>query len=168
MEPEPNVPEGYAAVTVEFTDEESEAIAACMTEYAEIWAAHFRDTGFRIVNPKVEKGMQAGGLVEYVERLVDRLKVCKSGDEFRAVINKILSAFAKAYALHNLPVYIFKIALMYEFVDDRTKAKRFYLNFLRAVAEFEPDEIDIFFLNHLRCDLRKLVEEATGKIVELA
>jgi hypothetical protein len=51
-----SVPKSYVAAKVEFTDEESKAIAASMDEYASIWAAQHRSGAF-VISVKIESGM---------------------------------------------------------------------------------------------------------------
>jgi hypothetical protein len=107
-------------VKVEFTEEESVAIATSMSEYASIWAA--QSGGGAFVTPvKMMDGMKAKALTEYAADLLAQCDDCNSEECLR----KAIQAQAKAYALHNLPAYIFQLAGIYEAAGDTTKARDF-------------------------------------------
>ena len=159
-----NVPEGYAEVKVEFTQEESEAVATSMEQYAAIANADAPEGTTMYVHPKVKEGMKAKALAEYVEDLMARLPLCGSDQEAASLMRKAIHAQAAAYALHNLPVYLFQLAGMFDFSGDPDKAKDFFRNFLRANAEFKPYQIDTIFLNQSGFDMHEMVEVAKAKI----
>jgi len=159
-----NVPEGYAEVNVTFTQEENEAIATSLQQYAAIANADAPEGSTMYVHPKVKVGMKAKALAEYVEDLMARLPYCESDQETASLMQKAIHAQAAAYAVHNLPVYLFQLAGMFEFSGDAAKAKDFFRNFLRANAEFRPDQVDTIFLAQSGFDLQEIVEVAKGKI----
>jgi hypothetical protein len=100
------VPEGYVPVNVEFTEEESEAITASLEQYAAIANADAPEGMTMYVHPKVKDGMMANALTEYVEDLIGALEECESDEEARTRVQKAIKAQTKAYAIHNLPVYV--------------------------------------------------------------
>ncbi len=48
----------------------------------------------------------------------------------------------KAYALHNLPVYLYKIACLHVTSGNQQQATNFFKRFVKAQREFHPDEVD--------------------------
>jgi hypothetical protein len=73
-------------------------------------------------------------------------------------MDKAVKAQMKAYALHNLPIYLFRLAGLYECAGNETKSKEFSQLFQRAQDEFEPDQIDKIFLELIET-VEKLVDE---------
>jgi hypothetical protein len=160
------VPEGYVPVKVEFTEEESEAITASMNEYASISVAQHGGTGF-VTPVKVHDGMMANALAEYVEDLIGSLESCESEEEAQERVQKAIMAQAKAYALHNLPIYVFRLAEMFESLGETTKARDFFRNFLRSQDEFTPDQIDTMFIKQSGFDMQELVAIAKQRVLSL-
>lgn len=154
----PNLPSGYTEVRVEFTKEESEAITSSMDEYASTGAA--QHGGAFAWPKKVENGMKAKALAEYA---ADLLAQCDDSDS-EEWLRKASQAQAKAYALHNLPIYIFQLAGIYEVAGDAAKAKDWYKNFLRAQDEFTPDGIDSLLLNQSGFDMARVIVLAKQKL----
>lgn len=152
-------PERYVSTKVEFTQEESEAITTSMNEYAAIWAGQHGGGGF-VTPVKVENGMMAKALAEYAADLLAQCDDCNSEEWLR----KAAQAQAKAYALHNLPVYIFQLAGMYEVAGDTSKARDFLRHFLRAQDEFMPDGIDNVLLAQSGYDMARVMGLAKEKL----
>ena len=67
----------------------------------------------------------AKALTEYVEDLISQLEDC-SPQELTAILDKVIKSQLKAYAMHNLPVYIFQAAGMFELSGDMPNAKKFF------------------------------------------
>jgi hypothetical protein len=132
-----------------------------MDEYASIWAAQHGGEGF-LASVRLTNGMKAQALMEYAEVLVAQLG--ESDEDTVISIEKAIQAQAKAYALHNLPVYIFQLAEMYEVAGDTTKAKEFLKYFLRAQQEFTPDEIDNLLLDQSEFDMATVILLAKQKL----
>jgi hypothetical protein len=61
-------------------------------------------------------------------------------------MDKAVKAQMKAYALHNLPIYLLRLAGMYECAGNEAKNQEFSQLFRRAQDEFKPDQIDKIFL----------------------
>jgi hypothetical protein len=156
LKPEADVPIGCVGVKLEFTDEESSAIASSMDEYATLWASQHGGGGL-LTTVKVKNGMMAKALVEYAEDLVAESEISDSTGDCARVLAKARQAQTKAYCLHNLPIYIFQLASMFGLAGDESTAKRFYSNFLRAQSEFVPDEIDNMFLSLAVSDMSQLI-----------
>jgi hypothetical protein len=150
---------GYAEVKVEFTQEESAAVTSSMDEYASIWAAQHGGEGF-VTPVKMKSGMMARALTEYAADLVAQ---CDDGNS-EECLKKAIQAQAKAYALHNLPVFIFQLAGLYEVAGDTTKAREFLQHFLRAQHEFTPDVIDTTLLDQSGFDMAKVSLLAKQKL----
>jgi hypothetical protein len=160
----PKPPKGYAKVTVQFTEEESEAMGRTLRRYAAVANAYAPEETEAIVPLKLKDGMAAQGLTEYVEDLMRQLRHSESIAEKTSLMDKALKAQMKAYAIHNLPVYLFQVAGMFEFVGDTANAKEFFQQFLRAQSDFKPDQIDTVFLKRTGFDMPKIVAMATEKV----
>lgn len=158
------IPKGYAEVNVEFTEEESEAISASIEEYAAIANAGAPEGTTMVVPTKVKDGMMAKALTEYVEDLVSQLADCNS-QEPTAILDKAIKSQLKAYAMHNLPIYLFQAAGMFELSGDVQNAKKFFGLFLRAQNQFKPDQIDSIFLSQAGFDIPEIVALARNKIL---
>lgn len=158
-----SVPKGFAKVNVEFTDEEVEAINASMSEYAAIANADAPDGTKMYMHPKAKDALTARCLTEYVEGLMVQLQDCPA-DEVAALFDKAIKAQMKAYAIHNLPVYLYQIAGMFEFLGNGAKATEFFRLFLRTQDEFRPDQIDTVFLAQTGFDMPKVIELAKQKL----
>jgi len=160
----PKPPKGYAEVKVEFTEEESTAVDRTLHRYASVFNSDAPEGMTAIVPQKAKDAMTAQGLIEYVEDLLRALRNCASDDEVVTLIDKALKAQMKAYAIHNLPVYLFQIAGMFELVGDAGNAKEFFQQFLQAQLTFKPDNIDTTFLNQINFDIPKSVAMAREKV----
>lgn len=93
--------------------------------------------------------MSAEGLTEYVEDLMREVQDCTSDTKIATLLDKAIKAQMKAYAFHNLPIYLSQIAWLYELAGDTAKSKEFSQLFLRAQNEFTPDQIDAVFLERI-------------------
>lgn len=155
----PKPPRGYSGVKVEFTEEESEAVDRTLKRYAASGGPGF------VVPQKVKDGMIARGLVEYVEGLIDSLSRLRSSDSEKAVtlMDKAVKALMKAYAIHNLPVYLFQIAGTFELLGDAGDARESFGLFLQVQNNFKPDQIDTLFLSQAGFDIPKIVAMAREK-----
>jgi hypothetical protein len=160
----PKPPKGYAAVNVTFTPEETEAISRNRQMYASIANADAPEGMKMIVPQKVVDGVSAQGLTGYVEDLMRELRNCDSDAEMAVIMDKAIKATMKAYAIHNLPVYLFQVAGMFELTGDAANATEFFRQFLRAQNEFKPDQVDVMFLNQTGFDIPKIVAMAKTKI----
>lgn len=156
------IPSGYRKAKIELTEEESEAVSRTLEQYA---AGAKAQLGGKeaFVPEKLRDAMTAQGLTRYVEDLIWKLEDCGSG-EVATLMDKATQAQAKAYAIHNLPVYLFQLAGMFELAGDDGKAKDFFRHFLRAQSEFKPDQIDTIFLNATEFDIPKFVAMAQEKV----
>jgi len=158
--PKSGTPKGYTAVNIQFTAGEGEAIAANMHEHTSKWEAqHGGGEGF-IMPVKVESGIMAIALTEYAADLLAQ----NDDDGSEESLTKATQAQAKAYALHNLPVYLFQLAGMFEAAGDVGKARDFLQRFLRAQQEFTPDGIDRLLLDHRGFDMVRTVSLAKTKL----
>ena len=142
-------PEGLVEIKVEFTADENEAMNRTLDRYAAIANAH-APAGMRMfVPPKVRNAMSAQGLTEYVEDLIREVQDCASDTKIATLLDKAVKAQMKAYAFHNLPIYLSQLAWIYELAGDAAKSKEFSQLFLRAKDEFTPDQIDAVFLEKI-------------------
>jgi hypothetical protein len=159
----PDIPTGYSEVKVDFTEEESKAINRSLQMYASIANANAPEGTTMFVPPKVKNAMTAQALTEYVEGLVSQLQDC-STQELTAIMDKAIKSQLKAYAIHNLPIYIFQAAGMFELTGDVHNAWKFFGLFLRVQDEFKPDQIDTSFLNQTGFDIPNIVAMAREKL----
>jgi len=109
-------PKGYVGMNVEFTREESDAISASLESFAAIANADEPKGTTMYMHPKAKDAMTAKALTEYVESLVLQLERC-SEKQAAAILEKAIKAQLKAYAIHNLPVYLFQAAGMFELLS---------------------------------------------------
>jgi hypothetical protein len=160
-------PKGLAEIKIEFTADESEAISRTLERYATAFDADAPERTHMFVHPRVRDGMTAQGLAEYAEDLMREIQESDSDKKITTLMDKAVKAQMKAYAVHNLPVYLFQLARMFEFAGDDAKAKEFFQYFLREQDEFIPDQTDNLFLNFLSqvgVDLPKIVTVAKEKV----
>src|SRR5436853_6569591 len=108
----PKPPKGYAAVNVTFTAEEQEVIQRALGRYAAIANAKAPEGMVAVVPHKVKNGMTAQGLTEYVENLMILLESEPIIAKQAAMLDKGIKAMMKAYAVHNLPIYLFQVVGM--------------------------------------------------------
>jgi hypothetical protein len=66
----------------------------------------------------------------------------------------------KAYALHNLPIYLFKLAALFQLIGSHEQAKKFFRLFLEAQRDFKPDGIDKMFLSQLGSNVPEAIKLA--------
>ena len=93
--------------------------------------------------------MSAQGLTEYVADLLREVQDCASDTKIATMLAKAIKAQMKAYAFHNLPIYLSQPAWMYELAGDGAQSKEFSQLFQRAQDEFTPDQIDAVFLERI-------------------
>ena len=155
-------PKGYAKVNVEFTEEEAKAIATGMERFAIVANADEQE-GTMYVHPKAYDAMTAKALNDYVEDLMVELQHCRE-QEAIALVAKAIKSQLKVYAIHNLPIYLFQAAGMFELIGDGARAKEFFRLFLQAQTEFTPDDVDNIILKQSGFDISKLVAIAKEKV----
>ena len=160
----PKPPKGYAEVKVEFTEDESKAVHRTLDRYASVFDSDAPEGMKAIVTQKVKDCMIAQGLIEYVEDLMRTLRNCDSDADMALLMEKAIKAQMKAYAIHNLPVYLYQIAGMFEFAGDAANAKEFFRQFLQAQGTFKPDKVDTTFLNQTGFDIPQIVAMAKEKV----
>jgi hypothetical protein len=155
-------------IPVEFTSEEIEAINKNLETYNSFAAAEGKKL---CVVPKQLEAMKAQGLFEYSLQLI-----VKSGDdnlskdEVAAILDKAIKAQIKAYGLHDLPLYLFHLARIYELTGDLEKTELWFKNFLDFQKEFVPDKVDevnlAFLENWQGFGLAEAIEIAQKKIAK--
>jgi hypothetical protein len=138
-------PSGHSEVNFEFTEEELQVVRRTLRRYAEVAREDAPEGMDTYVPKKTKDAMTAQGLTEYVEDLMFKLRRCEGTADQAPLMEKAIQAMTKAYTIHNLPVYLFQIAGMFEFLDDTANAKAFFKQFLQAQNDFKPDGTDITF-----------------------
>ena len=156
------IPEGYSPITVKFTQEESDAIDEYFELMSRITAESEGDEVDLYAPEKAVYAMQAQALLQYVEDCTDKF-LSETPHDHR-LANRAIKAQTKAYALHNLPIYIYRLAAIFELVGKTHKATSFFGHFLRAQDEFTPDRIDEFFLKQMSVDVPSAIKIAREKI----
>ena len=156
-------PQRYSDVNLEFTEEERAAIRHTLQRFAANANAEAPEGGGGwAVHPRLKDCLSAQGLIEYVEDL--RLQIQRaSSNDGAALMQKAIQAQTKAYAIHNLPVYLFQLAQMFELAGNSAKAQDCLGDFLRAQHEFRADKIDSVFLKQATFDMpnaQRMVEIA--------
>lgn len=163
-----STPKGYKKINVTFTPEEVDA----MNRNANFFAGLAEGQGKQLwVTPKAQSAMQAQGLTEYVQEQIRILTTKELNDEEIGIIGeKAIKAQMKAYTVHNLPMYMFQLANIFELLDRMEEAKRWWTMFLREQKRFAPDDVDEIFMQHFGQDMaeaertaQRRLEEAEGK-----
>lgn len=130
-------PKGYSAVNVQFTKEELEAISIHQKRMADVANAEAPAGTTMYVHPKVLDAITAQALTQYAEDLVLQLQQYSTG-EVTVVMDKAIKAQLKAYTAHNLRIYLYQAAGMFELIDDVENAAKFFhlfLNFKESSAD---------------------------------
>jgi hypothetical protein len=80
------------------------------------------------------------------------------------LLDKVVATQAKAYALHELPYYLYLWAALNAAKNDMTTANRLYALFLKYQAEFNPRKEDELIIHLLELeywyDVKKAIVEA--------
>lgn len=159
----PQIPKGYAEVKVEFTEEEVDVIERKLEMYADI-AKFKRPDADLYVSPKFKNAMTAQALNEHVETLALEMENCKSREKLAMLADKAIKTQLKAYVIHSLPVYLFKVGAMADFAGDTAKAEEFFTLFLDAQSKFKSDQVDTTFLDQIGVDIPTVVGLAKQKL----
>jgi hypothetical protein len=147
LRPKSNAPKGLVRLDVEFTDDENAAMSRAIERFdAVVTNAHAPEGTRMFVPPKVRSAISAQGLTEYVADLQREFENSDSAATTAKLKEKAVKAQMKAYALHNLPIYLFRLAQMYDCAGNEAKSQEFSQLFQRAQEEFQPDKIDKIFL----------------------
>ena len=153
--PKSNAPKGLVRLDVEFTDDENAAMSRAIERFhAVVTNAHAPEGTRMFAPPKVRSAISAQGLTEYVEDLQREIQNSDLAATTAKLVEKAVKAQMKAYALHNLPIYLCRLARIYECAGNEAKSQEFSQLFQRAQDEFQPDQIDKIFL-----ELIEAVEE---------
>src|SRR5260370_18422954 len=121
-------------------------------------------------DPKILNAITAQGLVGYSENLMEELSNrCRQDAEALSpndaeIVLKAFEAQKKAYAAHNLPIYLYKAACLL-WVLDEVSAKDYFKHFLIEYANFKPNNVDKLFLNNFynKVDMRPSPQIAREK-----
>ena len=167
LRPKSSAPNGGAEIKVEFTADEQEAINRTRKRYAAIAQADAPEGTKLYVHPRFMDALVAQGLNEYVEDLMRDIEEHPDA-AVATVMDKAIAAQKKAYTIHNLPVYLFQLAGIFEFAGDAEKAREHFEHFLRAQGEFKPDRADAVFFEQMGFDLPKMVKAAKEKVAQSA
>lgn len=166
LKPKSSAPNSGAEIKVEFTTDEQEAINRTRKRYAAIAQADAPGTKV-YVHPSFMDALVAQGLNEYVEDLMRDIEE-RPDTAIPTILDKAINAQKKAYTIHNLPVYLFQLAGMFEFAGDAVKAREYFQQFLRAQTEFKPDRADTVFFEQMGFDLPTMVTAAREKVAHTA
>ena len=159
FKPKSNAPKGLARLDVEFTADENEAMNRAIKRFDAVVADAHAPEGTRMFTPpKVRSAISAQGLTEYVEDLQREMQDSDFAATTANLMDRAVKAQMRAYALHNLPIYLFQLAGMYERAGNEAKSQEFSQLFHSAQDEFEPDQIDRIFLELIE-NIEKLGDE---------
>ena len=155
-------------VKIEFTAEERDAINRKLEEFQSVVNESKSPDGEYYVHPKIIDAMTAQGLFEYVVQLVREAEgTDHSKHEFNAILDKAKKAQIKVYSIHDLPIYIFYLASIYEIAGELDKANHWFKFFLRVQDAHKPDEVDALHLDLLQkelgIDVKEAIEITRGK-----
>lgn len=158
-------PKGYVKTKVTFTAEEMEAMNNLLDLHATVANANAPEGQQFYVHPKVIEALRAQALTKYADDLVRRrMDECSSSAEIKEVLNMAVQAQIKAYALHNLPIYLYLAAMIFGIIGETARSTEFYQHFLNEHVTFRPDKIDTIFSDQMGYDMNKLVVSARQKL----
>ena len=157
--PTQNGRKGNPNARVEFTEEEMNWVNHSL----ESWIAFDKNNspeGTQLyIHPKAKDALMAKGLTEYVEHLT--LTSLTSTERERTVLlDKAVKAQMKAYYVHNLPAYVFRVAEVFEQKGDAVLAKENFQLFLSIQDKFIPDKVDQLFIDSLEIDIAEITGRA--------
>jgi hypothetical protein len=175
FKPKSNAPKGLVPVDVKFTADEQEAMSRAIERFdAVVTNAHAPEGTRMFTPPKVANAISAQGLTEYVEDLQREIQNSDFAATTANLMDKAVKSQMKAYALHHLPIYLFRLAGMYECAGDEAKSQEFSQLFQRAQDEFEPDQIDKIFLELIEtveklrddgCDISPTMKDQLNRVL---
>jgi hypothetical protein len=90
----------------------------------------------------IEKSMMAFALVGYAKDQVRLAEICDA-TERKGRLYKALAAVAKAGTFHELPIYKFDLACVFEFLGEREIAAECFREFLSRCEKFKPTTVDL-------------------------
>jgi hypothetical protein len=159
----PQLPKSCSEVKSDFTQEEAEAINRSLKMHASIAIADAPAGTEACIPIKAKNAIIAQALAQYVGDLMLGLQR-HSNNQPAVLLDKAVKAQMKAYAIHNLPVYLFEVARLFERAGDVAKAKEFFRQFLTAQSTFQPDRIDTLFLKQTGFDISSAITAAKEKL----
>jgi hypothetical protein len=174
LKPKSNAPKGLVPISVKFTADEQKAMSRATERFNAVLTNDTPEGTRTFTPPKVANALSAQGLTEYVEDLQREIQNSDFAAATTNLVDKAVEAQAKAYALHNLPIYLFRLARVYEGAGNEAKSQEFSQLFQRAQDEFEPDQIDKIFLELIEtvetlrdegCDISTLKDQLNRVIV---
>ncbi len=175
LKPKSNAPKGLVRLDVEFTDDENAAMSRALERFvAVVTDAHAPEGTRMFAPPKVQSAIEAQGLTEYVADLQREIENSDFAATTAKLMEKAVKAQTKAYALHNLPIYLLRLSRMYECAGDEAKAMEFSQLFQRAQDEFQPDQIDKIFLELIEtveelgkegCDISPTLKDQRNRVI---
>jgi hypothetical protein len=86
--------------------------------------------------------MMAFALVGYAKDQMRLAEICDP-TERKDLLHKALAAVAKAGTLHELPIYKFDLACVFEFLGEREIAAECFREFLSRCEKFKPTVVDV-------------------------
>ena len=175
FKPKSNAPKGLVRLDVEFTDDENAAMSRALERFvAVVTNAHAPEGTRMFAPPKVQSAIAAQGLTEYVGDLQREIENSDFAATSEKLVEKAIKAQMKAYALHNLPIYLFRLARMYQCAGNEAKAKEFSQLFQRMQDEFQPDQIDKILLELIEtveelgdegCDISPTLKDQLNRVL---
>lgn len=175
FKPKSNAPKGLVRLDVEFTDDENAAMSRALERFdAVVTNAHAPEGTRMFAPPKVRNAISAQGLTEYVADLQREIENSDLAATTAELMEKAVKAQMKAYALHNLPIYLFRLARMYECAGNEAKSQEFSQLFQQAQDEFQPDQIDKIFLELIEtveklgdegCDISPTLKDQLNRVL---
>jgi hypothetical protein len=127
-----------------------------------------KDEGVAVRNEyaeQIEKSVMAFALVNYAKDQVGLAEI-NSTIERKELLHKALAAVAKAGALHELPIYKFDLACVFEFLGEKEIAAECFREFLSRCDRFVSGAVDGFTLKQRNAPLAVTI--AKRKLGEVA
>lgn len=90
---------------------------------------------------QIEKSMMAFALVQYAKDQV-RLAEIHHATERKELLHKAVAAVAKAVTFHEMPIYRFDLACVFELLGEREIAIECFRDFLSASDQFVSTVVD--------------------------
>jgi hypothetical protein len=162
--------DSLSPVYIEFTEEEVDAMQRIAQRYSSIAKAISGGVDGSLCMPKedIEK-IHAQGLYEYVDDLLDDLENLQatadtSAQSMDKIWDKAIKAILKAYTMHNMPIYLFRAAMLMEACGRISEAQDCFALFLKKQKTFVPDSLEMTLIRQMRFDADEAIHIAMRKL----
>lgn len=108
--------------------------------------------------PAIRRGLVALGLWQCAEQKMATAEFYSRSPYREAFAKQAIVTIKKAYAIHQLPIYLFDLACYLKAAENISAARCIYRAFLQAQELYNPGEFDFMFLSDR--DIGKAIHQA--------